>query len=254
MLLASCAGCAGGSHDAPQEATAPPVSAAYQDAVRSAVAASRNTSARITYTIVTTGQGATYTLTVSGSFDMASDTGALTVRFPGGAVDRMDEVFAGATVYLRAYGVLGQKWAKAAYDQVEAHSLLRAPANDPEFVLQQIAAMDQVSKATPATIDGVHTTHYTGALGLAPLTLRMAASERQELTAMKDALGSMAADAEVWVDPAGRVVRTRTSYYLQNTSVTATMTLSDAGQPVTVTVPTAAVAVPAASVAGVLPG
>ena len=64
----------------------------------------------------------------------------------------------------------------------------------------------------------------------------------------------MVADADVWVDPAGRVARTRTFYTFQKTSVTATLTLSDAGAPVTVTPPNAAVTVPAAGISGVLPG
>ena len=255
LLLASCAGCAVWPHDSPpHEATAPPVSAAYRDAVRSAVTASRNTSERITGTIVISGEGSTYTLSVTGRFDMAADKGALTVRLPGGAIDHMDEVFDGSTVYLRGFAHMGQKWARTVRAEAEAHALLRAPLNDPEFVLQQIAEMDQVSLGTPARIDGALATHYSGTLGLAPLTMRMTAGLRQKTAAMKDGLGSLTADADVWVDPAGRVVRTRTFFNLQNISVTATMTLSDAGGPVTVAVPAAEVVAPAASITGVLPG
>lgn len=230
------------------------MSAADRDAVRSAVAASRNTTERIVDTIVIHGSGLTYTLTVSGDFDMAADKGTVTVRLPGGAIDHMDEVFAGASVYLRGFEGVGNQWVKTAREQAEAHYVLRAPLNDPEFVLQQIAAMDQVSKGTPAKIDGVPTTHYSGTLGLAPLSLRMTASMKQALTGMKDDLGTVVAPADVWVDPAGRVVRTRTYFSLQNSSVTATMTLTDLGRPVTVTVPTAEATVSATSIKGVLPG
>ncbi|WP_327287538.1 hypothetical protein [Streptomyces sp. NBC_01198] len=252
-LLAGCAGCAGGSHDAlPPEATAPPTPVDYKDAVRSAVAASRNTSEQVNETIVITGNGSTYTLTVAGSFDMAADKGALIVRLPGGAIDHMDEVFDGPTIYLRGLSNLGQKWAKTVRSEAQAHYLLRAPLNDPEFVLQQISAIDQVSKGAAASIGGVSTTHYSGNLGQAPLTLRMALTIRQQVAAMSNDLGG--ADADVWVDPAGRVVRTRTSFNQGETSVTVTMTLSGIGHPVTVAVPTAQAVAPATSISGILPG
>lgn len=230
------------------------MSAAYRDAVRSAVTASRSTSERITDTIEVSGNGSRHTLTVSGTFDMARHRGALTVRLPGGAIDHMDEVFDGAAVYLRGLSNLGQKWAETVRSASVVHYLLRAPLNDPEFVLQQIAEMDQVSRGTPARIDGASATHYSGTLGLDPLTMRMTASMRQQFATLKDAGGVLVADADVWVDNAGRVVRTRTSFRLQDTSVTATMTLSDIGRPVTVPRPTAAAVAPAASISGVLPG
>lgn len=228
------------------------MAAAYQDAVRSAVAASRNTSERISETIVIANGASTYTLTISGSFDMGADKGALAVDLSGKA--HMDEVFAGTTVCLRGPGGPGRKWAKTVRDQAQAHFILRAPLNDPEFVLQQIAAMDQVSKGAPSKVDGVSATHYSGTLGLAPLTLRMAASTRRDLTEVNGGLGALDVDADVWVDPAGRVVRTRTYFNLENTSVTATMTLSDIGRPVTVAVPTDSAVTPAASIGGPLPG
>lgn len=230
------------------------MSASYRDAVRSAVTASRSTSERVTDTIVITGNGSSNTLTVTGAFDMARDKGALTVRLPGGGIDHMDEVFDGATVYLRGLSNLGQKWAETVRAESVVHYLLRAPLNDPEFVLQQIAEMDQVSRATPARIDGASATHYSGTLGLDPLTMRMPASMRQQIATLKDVGGALVADADVWVDTAGRVVRTHTSFKLQNMSVTATMTLSDIGRPVTVPRPTAAAVAPAASISGILPG
>lgn len=229
------------------------MSAAYREAVRAAVTVSRNTSERITDTVVIAGPGSSNTLTVTGGFDMARDKGALTVRLPGGAIDHMDEVFDGADVYLRGLSNLGQKWAGTVRADAVTHYLLRAPLNDPEFVLQQIAALDQVSKGAPADIDGVSTTHYSGTLGLTQLTTRMAADTRQQVTALKDG-AALFADADVWVDKAGRVVRTRTFFNLQGKSVTATMTLSDIGRPVKVTVPTADAEAPAASISGILPG
>jgi hypothetical protein len=253
LLLACCAGC-GGSHDVPHEASAPPASAADRTAVRSAVAATRNTTERITDTIVVADAAHTFTITITGSFDMAHDKGRLTLEFPGGAVDRMDEVFAGGKVYLRGIAGVGDGWAETDRDAALTHYMLRAPLNDPEYVLEQIAAMDHVSRGTPAKIGGITAAHYAGTLGFAALTLRMAPDTRQQMAGIRDVLGTVVADADVWVDPAGRVARTRTFYTFQKTSVTATLTLSDAGVPVTVTPPNAAVTVPAAGISGVLPG
>jgi hypothetical protein len=228
------------------------VSATYRDAVRTAVAATRKTSGQVSETVVLTAKGSTYTLTVNGSFDMAADKGAITVRLPGGAIDHMDEVFAGPTVFLRGFSNLGQKWASTVRAEAQVHYLLRAPLNDPEFVLQQIAMMDRVSVGPPATIDGASTKHYSGVLGHDALTLRMASNIEQQVTAMSDDLGGL--DADVWVDPAGRVVRTRTTLNLSDQSATVTMTLSDLGRPVTVSVPTAVGAAPATTISGILPG
>ncbi|MGW5354208.1 hypothetical protein ACWERV_27270 [Streptomyces sp. NPDC004031] len=242
-------------HDTPpSEATALPVSAAYREAVRSAVAASRSTSARITDTVVVNSNGTGGTLTVTGAFDMAADKGAVTVRLPRGAIDHIDEVFDQKTVYLRGLSNLGQKWVETVRADTVTHYLLRAPLNDPECVLQQIAEMDHVSKAAPARINGTPTVHYSGSLGLGPLTMRMAAGPRGQLAAAKEDSWAVFADADVWVDQAGHVVRTRTTIALQNTTVTATMTLSDVGHPVTVTVPTAEATAPATSITGILPG
>jgi hypothetical protein len=206
----------------------------------------------VSETIVLTGEGSTYTLTVTGSFDMAADKGAVTVRLPGGAIDHMDEVFAGPSVYLRGLSNLRHGWAETVRAEAQVHYLLRAPLNDPEFALQQIAMMDQVSMGTPARINGASATHYRGVLDHDALTLRMAADVRRQVTAMSNGLGGL--DADVWVDPAGRVVRTRTTCNLENQSVTVTMTLSDLGRPVTVTVPTTAAIAPATTISGILPG
>jgi hypothetical protein len=121
-------------------------------------------------------------------------------------------------------------------------------------LLQQIAGMERVSKGEPARIDGALATHYSGVLDRKALTLRMAANVRDGLPSDEEGGWLLTADADVWLDGAGRVVRTRTSANLQGMGVTATMTLSGIGRPVTVTVPTPAAAVPATSFSGVLPG
>lgn len=120
-------------------------------------------------------------------------------------------MFDGAAVYLRGLSNLRQEWAETVRAEAVVHYLLRAPLNDPEFVLQQIAAMDQVSMGTPARINGGSATHYSGMLGPTPLTMRMTASTRQQWTTLKTEAGVLSADADAWVDTAGRVVRTRTS-------------------------------------------
>ncbi len=71
---------------------------------------------------------------------------------------------------------------------------------------------------------------------------------------MKQAFGSSLVDADAWIGGDGKLVRTRTSFHLQDTTVTMTLTLTDAGLPVNVHAPSAASVTPAASVSGALTG
>lgn len=248
------AGCGGSGRARPSEATVPATSHAGQTAVRTAVAAARNTSERIRESLDLTSQGHTYHLTVTGAFDMAGDKGTLAVDFPGGAISHLDEIFTGGEVYVRGLSEAGSGWADVPRDQAESHYILRAPLNDPEYLLEQIGAMQDVFPGAPEQVDGVHAAHYRGSLGFAAATRRMASATRSQLTDMKQAFGSTLVDADAWIGSDGKLVRTRTSFHVQDITATMTLTLSDAGLPVKAQAPPAAKVIPAASVSGVLVG
>lgn len=224
------------------------------DIVRAAVAKARATSARIDETVVIRGGGREFTVSVAGPFDLAADKGRLSVDFPGGAVDHMDEVFSGGKVYLTRTAPKGH-WAVIDRDKAKAHSLLRAPLNDPEHVLRQASAIRDVSDRGTTTIDGRPVRLYRGTLDYRTLALGLVAERREQLdTARKAMGGGLPASAMVWVDEEGRPARVELSATMGTANVTATMNLTDFGKPVKVTVPDAARTTPTDSVSGVLPG
>ncbi|MFD0445767.1 hypothetical protein ACFQ10_30605 [Streptomyces indonesiensis] len=225
------------------------------DIVRAAVAKARATSARIDETVVTRGGGGEEsTLSLAGPFDLAADKGKLSVDFPGGAVDHMDEVFSGGKVYLTRTVPKGH-WAVIDRDKARAHSLLRAPLNDPEHVLRQASAIRDVSDRGTTTIDGRPVHLYRGTLDYRTLTLSMADESRKKLeTARKAMGGGLPASAMVWVDEKGRLARVELSAAQHTGYVTVTMNLTDFGKPVKVRVPAVSRTTPTDSVSGVLPG
>ncbi|MEV8055218.1 hypothetical protein AB0P37_01485 [Streptomyces antimycoticus] len=224
------------------------------DIIRTAVAKARATSARIEETVVTRGAGKEFILSVAGPFDLAADRGKLSVDFPGGAVDHMDEIFNGGKVYLTRTVPKGH-WAVIDRAEARAHSLLRAPLNDPELVLRQVAAIRGVSDQGTTTIDGRPAHLYRGTLDYRTLTLGLVDEHRERLDAVRKAMGGgLPSSARVWVDEEGRPARVELSAALNTQIVTATMDLTDFGKPVEVTVPDPSRTIPTDAVSGVLPG
>ncbi|MEU2211032.1 LolA-like protein [Streptomyces hygroscopicus] len=227
------------------------------DIVRAAVAKARATSARIDEKIVLSDGTRTYTLSIAGPFDMARDKGTLSVDFPGGAVDHIDEIFSRGRIYLTPMQPAIPKgaWASIARDKVEAHSLLRAPANDPEHVLRQIAAMRKVTRFGTGTVGGRAATRYRGSLDTATLSLGLTAKARRSLAKLHEMIRTdLPVFTDAWVDRAGRIVRVRLTHRFQTDSAEVTMTLSSFGQPVKAVAPDDSLTVPVMSVSGALPG
>ncbi|MFP3990865.1 hypothetical protein U9R90_26030 [Streptomyces sp. E11-3] len=248
------AGCTGPSDGA---APKPTPSDDHGPVVKAAVAATRATTAKINEKIelTDTAKATTHTLTITGNFDLAADKGRLAVDLPGGAISHLDEIFADGKVYVRGFDRLPDTWASIARDKAEAHYLLRAPLNDPEHVLQQVAAMTRISKHSTQQVNGTPATRYRGKLDHATLTSRLAEPTRTKAADQREALGTdIPAFADAWIDPKGRVVRTRLTFHGGGASVTATMTLSDLGKPVKVAAPPSPEVVPVTSTTGVLPG
>lgn len=267
--LLGTAGCSGGADDASaggakarpaagdSSASMAPVDPGK--AVRDAVAATRGTSVRLDQEIELGDGTKTYRMSITGDFDLARDKGRIAVELPGsagGGDKRMDEIFVGDTVYL--HGVVRgaeDSWGSFDRDKGEAHAMLRAPLNDPEHVLIQVAATKKVSDEGTAKMNGVPTTHYRGMLDHATATLRLEKSMREKADEGRELLGEdMPVFADAWVDDAGRVVRTRLTFDMGGTGVTTTTTFSDFGKPVKAAAPPAADTVPLTSVTGVLPG
>ncbi|MEU0216401.1 hypothetical protein ABZ281_15290 [Streptomyces sp. NPDC006265] len=256
LLCVGCSAAHAGNGDKPAAASPSESSSDSRSAVRAAVAALREDSAGFRQEIELEGESEVYGLTVTGGFDFAADKGHLAVDLPGGAIDHSDQVFANGKIYINgAQGVGEDAWGVMPRDKAEAHYLLRPPLNDPEHVLQQIAAMRKISREGEENVQGVRAVHYRGILDHRIVTRRMAPDVRTRMNQARDALGSdLPVFADAWVDGRGRLVQTRMSVNMSRTRATLTMTLADIGEPVRVTVPRAADTVPLTKVGGILNG
>ncbi|MFD8965891.1 LppX_LprAFG lipoprotein [Streptomyces sp. NPDC059568] len=219
--------------------------------VKAAVTATRKTSAHTKQTIDTSGEGQTYRFTVTGGFDFARDRGRLSARLQQQPAVHVEEVLADGNVYIRGAADLDAKdWGVLPRAKAESHYALRAPVNDPEYLLQQISRMRNVSEEGTQTVEGVRITRYRGTLNHAALTYRMAADVRDKVDRTRELLDDgLPVFAEVWVDPQGRVSRTRTELNLAGAQMTVTLSLLDIGKPVEVNAPTSA-AVPVGESSG----
>ncbi|MFF8934565.1 hypothetical protein ACF08O_07455 [Streptomyces paradoxus] len=256
LLCAGCSTADAGDRDKPAAASPSASSSGSSSAVRTAVAALRADSAGFRQEVELEGDGQVYGLTVTGGFDFAADKGHLAVDLPGGAIDHSDQVFADGKIYISGVQGIGEDaWGVMPRDEAEAHYLLRAPLNDPEHVLEQIAAMRKISREGEENIKGVRTVRYRGILDHRTVTLRMARDVSARMNQARDSLGSdLPVFADAWVDGRGRLVQTRMSVNMSGTRATLSMALSDIGEPVRVTIPRASDTVPVTEVGGILNG
>ncbi|MFD5338062.1 LolA-like protein [Streptomyces hawaiiensis] len=259
LLCAGCSTTDAGNRDksaAGSSSSSSSPSSGSGSAVRAAVAALREDRAGFRQKFELEGEGQVYVLTITGGFDFAADKGHLAVDLPGGAIDHSDQIFADSKIYISGVQGIGEDtWGVMSRGQAKAHYLLRAPLNDPEHVLQQIAAMRKISREGEENIQGVRAVRYRGILDHRTVTLRMAPDVRTKMNQARDTLGSdLPVFADAWVDGQGRLVQIRMSVNMSGARVTLTMALSDIGEPVRVTVPRAADTVPVTEVGGILNG
>ncbi|MGW6645430.1 hypothetical protein [Streptomyces iakyrus] len=259
LLCAGCSTADAGNRDKPAAASSSPASGSSSgsgSAVRAAVAALREDAAGFHQKVELESDGQVYGLTITGGFDFAADKGHLAVDLPGGAIDHSDQIFADDKIYISGVQGIGEDaWGVMPRDEAEAHYLLRAPLNDPEHVLQQIAAMRKISREGTEDVQGVRALRYRGILDHRTATLRMATDVRTRMDQARDALGSdVPVFADAWVDGRGRLVQIRMNLNMSGARVTVTMALSDIGKPVRVKVPRASDTVPVTEVGGILNG
>ncbi|MCZ0208657.1 hypothetical protein OZK63_24930 [Streptomyces sp. UMAF16] len=231
--------------------------------IQAAVDTTKQSTARIDDRIRVTGMGQDFTTTVKGAFDMKADRGSLKVSLAqtgtsSDAAVPLDEIFHGSTVYFRMPEEMNGDtgWRSTPRDQAEVHAMLRAPLNDPEFVLRQVSMAHSVTAAGEEKVNGVPARHYTGKLNHKPLLLRMVKERREKAEEPMVKMGDgLPATADVWVTRDGLITRILLVCDFGSAKVSSTMNLTDLGKAVTVaSPPKGAQAVPAASVDGPLVG
>ena len=194
---------------------------------------------------VSTVQGQKIRMSGSGDFRNDPQLGRMTLRFTGGTTTgEITEVMKGWRIYMTSplfarrlpqgktwMSLDLQKAGKAA--GIDFSSL---SAQTPGQTLEQLKASGDVTKVGTETLDGVETTHYTATLDPAnvPNGARL-----QKLT------GASYQPVDVWIDSDDHVRRLHMAYSMSGsaaagvgTSNEMTMTFSDCGKNVDVSVPT----------------
>ncbi|GGR36025.1 hypothetical protein GCM10010282_30560 [Streptomyces roseolus] len=159
-------------------------------------------------------------------------------------VARFEEVFTPERLYLRGTTTKESvDWTYVDRAGIKAERILKAPGNDPEFLMRQVLLGERYRRLAVEDVTGVSATRYQGTLTHAALTLDMSAEARKKADQMRDMLGGpIPATADVWIDQRGRLVRVRLRMDLEGLlKSTTTLSLTAQGEPVKVRVPVGAV-------------
>ena len=171
-----------------------------------------------------------------GDFDNEHHQGSFHIDIPyGGAID---EVVDGTTIYLKSPLIVsllptGKTWMKLDLKKALASrgaALSTLLSQDPAVALARLRSLGSARKVGDETIDGASTTHYRGRIDVS--TLPQFSKLRQ-----LGALGQGGYDVWIGKDD-GYVRRVRFSYAAgKGTNAALTMTFSDFGKALTVSVP-----------------
>lgn len=197
------------------------------------------------------------TLSGSGDFDSTKQLGKLHASVTlGGVQTAVDEILSGKALYVSSSllaSVLpaGKTWLKVDLSNPPKSIGAFASAlatQDPAAALAQLKALGAVTETGTQTIGGVDTTRYSGKIDVSKLPAATAAALQ--------ASGTTVGSVDVWVGSDGYVHRVRVptsaSAAGQKATTTLTMTFSDFGGGVSVSVPPASKTVDASKVS--IPG
>jgi hypothetical protein len=190
-------------------------------------------------------QGQKIRMTGSGDFRNDPQLGHMTIRFTAGAkTGEITEVMKGWRIYMTSPLFArqlpqGKKWMSLDLQKagkaagIDFSSL---SAQTPGQTLEQLKASGDVRKVGTETIDGVETTHYTATLDPAKIPN---GAKLQKLT------GASYQPIDVWIDSDDHVRRLHMAYSMSGSATAGvemsnemTMTFSDYGKNVDVSVPT----------------
>ncbi|MFF2437113.1 hypothetical protein ACFVU4_23525 [Streptomyces sp. NPDC058107] len=221
LTAASCSSNSGGSERRSVASEKPAADSAAAKEFRAVVEAARSTSVTISESLVLQDDGKRTALVIDGPFDLAHGRGKLLVH-AGGPIEQLDQIFIGDKAYL---STRKDQWLVTDRSKAESHHLLRAPLNDPQHLLAQIAATTEVTKSSKDPVFGGTATRYRGTLAYHALTSRTAEKTRGEI------------DGYV---KQGRLALVRLDFKMDDDFAHISLQLSDFGEPVEVTAPPSA--------------
>ncbi len=243
LLVLPLAACGGGSKSSSNGSNLSPVAYVKSAAAKTARVPSEHSAVTANVTV----SGQPVIVTGAGDFDNTTHQGFMHADFSvSGLTGTVDEVLDGTTIYMKsplfADGLpKGKTWLKLDLQKALASKGIDFSAllsQNPSQTLAQLQSSGAVTKVGAETIGGVDTTHYRGRIDPAKLPQ---GAKIEALT------GAKYGPYDVWIgNDDGYVHRMALSYSLKAKGSTArqtttmTMTFSDFGKGVIVTVPSAA--------------
>lgn len=256
LLVPLAAACGGGHKASTTTATVTPVAFVKGAAHKTAQAASEH----ITLQGTTKVSGQAIALHGQGDFDNQKKLGSVHANFSaGGLSGAIDEVVSGTTIYLRsplfsAALPNGKTWLKLdleKFGRSQGIDLSALTSQNPVDALDQLARTGTVTEVGDETIDGADTTHYRAHIDVSKVP------QGKKLQALANAKYG---PVDIWIGKDdGYVHRMHSSYSVRPSGTTAaqnvafTMSFSDFGKMVDVSIPPAAETVDAtkAAISGV---
>ncbi|WP_431775497.1 hypothetical protein [Streptomyces cucumeris] len=219
--------------------------------LREAVARTRRTSVRVEETITVRRGTEESILTIKGPFDFARDRGELSVALPGDG--RLKEIFDGGEVFLSPVrGLPRATWGAVERDRAEKHAPIRAPLNDPEYVLEQISQLHKVRYYGSAGTRAAY--EYTGWLDFDTYLHRLDPKSDAMLKKPGPDGSERFVQARVLVDKGGLLSRIDISALEMDLEISLAIDFSHHGTPVTVTPPKTTAALSPRTYTGPLQG
>ncbi|MGD1221393.1 hypothetical protein AB9Q10_23530 [Streptomyces krungchingensis] len=233
LTAAGCSSDSDGSERRSVSSAKPAADSAAAKEFRSVVEAARSTSVTISESFVLQDDGKRTVLVIDGPFDLAHGRGRLFVQAGG---ERLDQIFVGDKAYL---STRTDQWLVTDRSTAESHHLLRAPLNDPQHLLAQIAATTEVTKSSKDPVFGGAATRYRGVLGYQALISRTAEKTRGEIGGYRQDREGALVSVDAYVKE-GRLALVRLDFQVDDHFAHVSLQLSDFGEPVEVTTPPSA--------------
>jgi len=198
-----------------------------------------------------------------GAFDVAEQTGTMTMALPAPVGGEIEMVFDGTTYYMSAaaFGPAapeGAEWIRVDLDEIaetsgtgiDLEALTGAGSNNPTDALSGLEAVseDGIEELGTEDIRGVATTHYAASLDMeAAFEQAQAAIEdsggdeaiidQEQFDRFIQSYGDDPVDVEIWIDSAGLVRRQDMDMSITGQDVTMSMEMFDYGESVDVQIP-----------------
>jgi hypothetical protein len=257
-LATLTAGCALAAAGCSSPGTAVNVAADPVAAVRQAATASEHIgSAAIATSVTMSAAGKTEQFSGTGAYDFAKQVGSITLTVPPdvSAHSTLNEIVTPTTLYMRPTGSTG-KWVEVDSSKLADGDLISAGYTSPVLAFAMLAGAG-ASGGTVSYVgqDKVYNTpvaHYSGTLNLTAAAAAAGAPLSAALTAAGRSFSSQSVPFDVYLDAQGRVLRFVAHFQFTApapqkgvVAIVSSTDLYDLGEPVAVTAPPSADALPA---------